>query len=324
MSMDCCDSIIPMDFSSDFYDDDQSPFLKPYNSDFLNPQDEYELSGYNYEVISLPDEQKMDSNIIECINNCENINNKKNIKYTNSSEKTDSSTEKNKENLKYTNSSEKTDSSTEKNKEKIFECIKNKEKSFIGKKRKNNCTKKEKKQKINKIRKDHIIKKIKKKLLDLLLDLINNYLKKSKFNYSLYKLNTKFMEDITVNNMNDFLNLRLKDIFSKDICKKGINKLGKDHNKKIIDKISKEYILTPINNILEKTFSDCLDYFLGNQKCCEELNELEGKYEELIDNLRKVEKKSEKYIEEFKNIINNLEEEYLKKKPRDRTKNNKK
>ena len=290
------------------------------DSDFL---DSFSI----YEKLKLPNEEEMGT--IQCIN-LEDI--------------------KNKNNLKYTNSSEKTESSTEKNKEKIFECIKNKEKIFLkenrnrindcsekekkdnskkglrkkkeknllGNKRKNGCAEKEEKQKI--IRIDNILKKIKTTFLDLLLNLINNSLKESNINYILYKLNQKFIEDINVNFMNVLLYMQLKDIFSNDISDKGINKLGKDHNKKIIDKIIKDNVIKT-KNILEKTFFECYEHFRGTKKSCEELNGLENKYKELIKGL-KDKGKSEEYIETFKKVINTLEEEYKKKTPRNRIKNN--
>ena len=293
------------------------------DSDFL---DSFSI----YEKLKLPNEEEMGT--IQCIN-LEDI--------------------KNKNNLKYTNSSEKTESSTEKNKEKIFECIKNKEKIFLkenrnrindcsekekkdnskkglrkkkekhllGNKRKYDCAEKEEKQKKNK-REDKFVKKIKTASLDSQLTLINNSLKESNINYSLYKLNQKFIEDINVNFMNDLLSMKLKDIFSNDISDKGINKLGKDHNKIIIDKIYKDNVKKTIN-ILDKTFFECLEHFRGTKKCYEELNGLENNYKELINNFRD-KGKSEEYIETFKKVINTLEEEYKKKTPRNRIKNNKK
>ena len=310
------------DIDFTYYESD-SPFI-PTFSNFLNLSDDFE-SKNKYEIFLLPDEEKTEIN--ECMN-FEDINNK-NI-------------------LKYTNLSEKTESSTEKNKEKIFECIKNKEKSFLkesrtnectekekkdnskkglrkkkeknllGNKRKNGCAEKEEKQKI--IRIDNILKKIKTTFLDLLLNLINNSLKESNINYILYKLNQKFIEDINVNFMNVLLYMQLKDIFSNDISDKGINKLGKDHNKKIIDKIIKDNVIKT-KNILEKTFFECYEHFRGTKKSCEELNGLENKYKELIKGL-KDKGKSEEYIETFKKVINTLEEEYKKKTPRNRIKNN--
>ena len=311
------------DIDFTYYESD-SPFI-PTFSNFLNLSDDFE-SKNKYEIFLLPDEEKTEIN--ECMN-FEDINNK-NI-------------------LKYTNLSEKTESSTEKNKEKIFECIKNKEKSFLkesrtndctekekkdnskkglrkkkekhllGNKRKYDCAEKEEKQKKNK-REDKFVKKIKTASLDSQLTLINNSLKESNINYSLYKLNQKFIEDINVNFMNDLLSMKLKDIFSNDISDKGINKLGKDHNKIIIDKIYKDNVKKTIN-ILDKTFFECLEHFRGTKKCYEELNGLENNYKELINNFRD-KGKSEEYIETFKKVINTLEEEYKKKTPRNRIKNN--
>ena len=280
------------------------------DSDFL---DSFSI----YEKLKLPNEEEMGT--IQCIN-LEDIKNKNNLKYTNSSEKTESSTEKNKEKIFLKENRNRINDCSEKEKKDNSKkgLRKKKEKNLLGNKRKNGCAEKEEKQKI--IRIDNILKKIKTTFLDLLLNLINNSLKESNINYILYKLNQKFIEDINVNFMNVLLYMQLKDIFSNDISDKGINKLGKDHNKKIIDKIIKDNVIKT-KNILEKTFFECYEHFRGTKKSCEELNGLENKYKELIKGL-KDKGKSEEYIETFKKVINTLEEEYKKKTPRNRIKNN--
>ena len=134
---------------------------------------------------------------------------------------------------------------------------------------------------------------------------------------SFYKINKAFTQNINVYFINQFLYLKLKDIFSNDISPKG-KILGNSYNKKLIDKVYKDNKIKTIN-ILEKTFLECLEHFRGT-KYYEELNGLEEKYKKLINEFKN-EGKVEEYIEQFKYIINNFENDYHKKKGRNRTKN---
>ena len=294
-------------FNSYSNDDNDSLHLSQSYSYFLNEK----ISDDNYEYYPLPKDEKMDNHSIEDIENKKNDSH-----YSNSSQKTESSTEKNQSK----NLEEKTESSTEKNHSKIFEITKDKQKRLSRKKRANDCAGKEKKLKKDNskagLRNDNIIKKIKTKLLDFSKDLINDSLRESNIN-SFYKINKAFTQNINVYFINQFLYLKLKDIFSNDISPKG-KILGNSYNKKLIDKVYKDNKIKTIN-ILEKTFLECLEHFRGT-KYYEELNGLEEKYKELINEFKN-KGKGEEYIDQFKYIINNFENDYHKKKGRNTTKN---
>ena len=114
----------------------------------------------------------------------------------------------------------------------------------------------------NKMVPDNIIKKIKAKIFEYSLVFLNNILDNSKAEDKLFKIDYKFINRLNREQDLKFLDMSLKELFSKDISPKYItNKRQKDFNKKYINTILKN---TKDNTILfafNITFRDWLDLF---------------------------------------------------------------
>ena len=171
--------------------------------------------------------------------------------------------------------------------------FKNKEK--MGRKKKNeNCT--DVKHDKNEIR--NIFCKVKRAFTNNLINCINKELETSPANlginkYKLQKINNKYMVITNVNDINEMLNSKAKDILSKDISNK-CTRLEKNHNKSIIDKIYKANA-SRIIQILEKSVEELLSVFCDNK---------------VEDNIFKHFKRIDEYI---KNKLINESDDYIKK-----------
>jgi len=209
---------------------------------------------------------------------------------------------------------------TEKNEENKGRDTKTKPKQILGHKRTSDTPKTTKK-KIS-LRGDNITKKILPKFFDIFLSLINDSLKDPNKKYQtifLKKITQKIKGNIKIKNIKKLLNSKLKDIFSNEISNK-LKKFEKDSNKILIEKIYKENIKIKTISILERNFLDCIEQFRGSQYF-PELDGLEKEYPKVIQEL-KDKGETEKYIEEFKNIIDKFEIIYLNKKERKSKKGN--
>ena len=200
----------------------------------------------------------------------------------------------------------------------IFNITKEKKKIKFGRRRKHNMGGKH-----NKFSKDNIARKIKSKLFECILYLLNDSIRKeinenkqnklicSKY---LFKLDQKVIKDINTNKMKKLLKTKLKDIFYLNkVSSKYIN-YGLDYNKKIIQNIYKYKTQQKTISILEKTFYECLEHFRGS-KYYEELDGIEKDYINTIDEFRE-NGESEKYIDDFKYLVNTFETFFEEKMPK--------
>ena len=134
----------------------------------------------------------------------------------------------------------------------------------------------------------------------------------------LLKINQKFAKDITVNEARNFLNNKIKTIFSVDIS--GLYKnYPKNYNQLVIEKLYKEN-KTNVTCILEKSVLECIKYFRkdkdafsNEENSC--LKGIERRYESLPQDLRKKGFKDD-YIKSFFKIIKDFENIIEKKSPR--------
>lgn len=171
--------------------------------------------------------------------------------------------------------------------------------------------------------------------INTLLEQINSEIKKINLSIKIgnqeYKvdelldIDQKKVKNINVEEIRQFLNSNLKEVFSFDISNKYKN-YPKNYNKLVIEKLYKENI-TNVTCILDKKVSKCLKYFrkddkdMLNNKEYSCLKGIEEKYEDL-SNYLKNKGHEDKYINDFKNLINDLENIYGAKTPRKAKANN--
>jgi hypothetical protein len=146
---------------------------------------------------------------------------------------------------------------------------------------------------------------------------IENNGKKYKAN-KLKKINYDFAKNITVNEIRNFLNNKLKTILSVDISNLYKN-YPKNYNQLVIKKLYEEN-KTNVTCILEKTGLECIKYsrkdedaFFNEENSC--LNGIEKRYENLPQYLRK-KGFQEDYIKNFIELIKDFENIIKKKSPR--------
>ena len=200
----------------------------------------------------------------------------------------------------------------------IFNIIKEKKKTQLGRKRKHNNAGRH-----NKFSQDNIARKIKAKLFEYILLLLKSSIKKEIHeNEQNEFINTKFLlkiaqsviKDINTNNIKMLLKTKLKDIFYlNNVSSKYIN-YGLDYNKKIIENIYKYNTQKKTISILEKTYFECLEHFRGS-KFYKELEGLEKDYINAINEFKN-KGESEKYFNDFKYILNRFEKYLEEKIPR--------
>ena len=169
---------------------------------------------------------------------------------------------------------------------------------------------------------DNIIRKIRYLILTEINNYINIYIEKI-YNGDIGKgiFKKKLLKNIPTNlktakDNKEFLNKKLKDIFSEDISKVYIIYL-KDHNKELIKNLlneEDEEKRIKFNKLFNLTFLDCLKHFIGSKY----IEELEGFPSlDIID--QRIDEDQE-YLDLFKYYIINFEEIIMKK----RTRRNKK
>ena len=115
----------------------------------------------------------------------------------------------------------------------------------------------------NKYEPDNIIKKCKRILLFYMIENINIYIDKEKKFEKLLDLEYQLIRNIKKDSDLELLNMKLKDIVSKDISSKYKTKLqDKNYNKNIINEIiQNEENNEKLMNLLNMTFSDWIDIF---------------------------------------------------------------
>ena len=114
----------------------------------------------------------------------------------------------------------------------------------------------------NKMVPDNIIKKIKAKIFEYPIIFLNNILNNNKSKDKLFKLDYQFINRLNREQDLKFLNMSLKDLFSKEISPKYITtKRQKDFNKIYIEKILKDQSDKTILFVFNLAFKDWLDLF---------------------------------------------------------------
>ena len=119
----------------------------------------------------------------------------------------------------------------------------------------------------NKMCPDNIMKKVKASIFNFILYFLNNLLSSADKTYSLSNvqllpLDYKFINRLKKEQEFEFLNMSLKDLFSKDISPKyKKEKYSKDFNKKIIENILNKSINETISFAFNMTLRDWLNLF---------------------------------------------------------------
>ena len=115
----------------------------------------------------------------------------------------------------------------------------------------------------NKMVSDNIIKKIKSKIFEYSISFLNNILNNNHAKDKIFKIDYKFINRLNREQDLKFLDMRLKDLFSKEISPKYLtnNKRGVYHNKNYISKILKNQKDKTILFAFNITFRDWLELF---------------------------------------------------------------
>jgi len=158
---------------------------------------------------------------------------------------------------------------------------------------------------------DNIIKKIKVVIFKYTLLFLNKILNdNSKYKIQLLKLDYKLINRIEKEQELNFLNLSLKDLFSKDISPKYKNKFPHDYNKKIIEKILKDdgdIVLFAFN----MTLRDWLDIFTQKKSVKDIVNKYNKNNIDFQDLIEKIEQSLIGFDKMLKKINENNDEDYM-------------
>ena len=157
---------------------------------------------------------------------------------------------------------------------------------------------------------DNIIKKVKAAIFKYSLSFLNNILKENlKKNVKLLKLDYRFVNKLQKEQDLNFLNMNLKDLFSKEISPK--YKYSKDYYKKII-----EGILKNGNDIILFTFKmtlrDWIDIFTLKKSVKDIINKYNNNNIDFQDLIEKIEQSligCDKMLNKIKG--NNNDEDYM-------------
>ena len=162
----------------------------------------------------------------------------------------------------------------------------------------------------NKYSDDNLIRKIKGFLINNILDFINHKIEKVYGNiFKLLKINQKQRKESLANYNKNFLNKKLKDIFSDDISTK-YKKYQPNYNRNLIRNLLNEED-NEKKNIFEKlfnfTFLDCLKHYRSSEYIeeLEGLKLLEDSFKDFKENDIELNKQYlELYVNNFEIIIN--------------------
>ena len=192
---------------------------------------------------------------------------------------------------------------------------------------------------------DNIIKKVKGKIFDYSVKFLNNILDNNKKEDKLFKLDYKYINKIKKEEDLNYLNMPLKELFSKEISPKYITKDVQYSYKKRIDKNSnKNYIQHILNNqpddtilfIFNMAFRDWLDLFtlkknvkdiilkyncLNKDIDCERIQNCLNGVDELLNKIMR--KNDKKYLSLFIFLLYNYEGYFYNKKGRSSRKRSK-
>jgi len=156
---------------------------------------------------------------------------------------------------------------------------------------------------------DNIIKKVKAAIFKYSLSFLNNILKENfKKNVKLLKLDYRFVNKLQKEQDLNFLNMNLKDLFSKEISPK--YKYSKDYNKKII-----EGILKNGNDIILFTFKmtlrDWIDIFTLKKSVKDIINKYNNNHIDKENLIKKIEQSLICVDKILNKIVDNNDEDYL-------------
>ena len=158
---------------------------------------------------------------------------------------------------------------------------------------------------------DNIIKKIKVVIFKYTLLFLNKILKENfKYEIQLLKLDYQLINRIEKEQELNFLNLSLKDLFSKNISPKYKNKFPNDYNKKKIEKILKDaedIVLFAFN----MTLRDWLDIFTQKRSVKDIVNKYNNNNIDFQDLIEKIEQSVIGFDEMLKKINENNDEDYM-------------
>ena len=156
---------------------------------------------------------------------------------------------------------------------------------------------------------DNIIKKIKAKIFEYPIIFLNNILdNNSEEENKLFKLDYKYINRLNREQDLKYLDMSLKELFSKDISPKYIsNKRDKNFNKKYIDKILKNQKDNTILFVFNITFRDWLDLFTLKKN----INEIIKKYNYKDIDCDKIQRNINGVDNLLKKIMNENDKEYL-------------
>ena len=126
----------------------------------------------------------------------------------------------------------------------------------------------------------------------------------------LLPLDYKYVNNLQKEKDLNFLNMNLKDLFSKEISPKYKNKYSKDYNKKIIEKILKNG-----NDIIlfafKITLSDWLDIFTLKKSVKDIINKYNNNHTDKENLIEKIEQSLICVDKILNKIVDNNDEDYL-------------
>ena len=157
---------------------------------------------------------------------------------------------------------------------------------------------------------DNIIKKIKAKIFEYPIVFLNNILNNNKEEDKLFKLNYKFINKLNRKQDLKYLDMSLKELFSKEISPKYIKeKRQEDSNKIYISKILNNQKDNTILFVFNMTFRDWLDLFTLKKS----INDIIIKYDYLDKNIdcERIQKSLYGVDNLLKKIMNENDKEYL-------------
>ena len=165
----------------------------------------------------------------------------------------------------------------------------------------------------DKFKPDNIMRKIKTFIFKYILEILNNSLKISSSRF--YPLNTELNENLKKDFNEKLLDRTIYDIFMNTSLNKRY-KCSNEPNKKLIEKIYKDYSQTETKDILEMKYSEVLDYIRSKDM------------EYFLDKIKGKEKKNKNafidyYMKNVKELLINYEDWFNKKLGRNVTKKQK-
>ena len=157
---------------------------------------------------------------------------------------------------------------------------------------------------------DNIIKKIKAKIFEYPIIFLNNILNNNKEEYKLFKLDYKFINKLNREQDLKYLDMSLKELFSKEISPKYIKeKRQEDSNKIYISKILNNQKDNTILFVFNMTFRDWLDLFTLKKS----IHDIITKYDYLAKDIdcERIQKSLYGVDNLLKKIMNENDKEYL-------------